>query len=356
MKKLIALLLAMVMVMGLAACGNTNATPETKATVAETNAPAPETEAAEEPAAAVTSLNIYGIYKSESPYFVNEAASIEKTLNEKGAEYGIDVTWHFLNCDGDAEKYMTQIDTAIADNADAIVTCIPDQTMSEAVVAKCEAAGVPIVACDDPLKDGSDAKLAPWFGIDAYNIGYAAGEWMADYATTNNLVEDETVGVLYMTMNTTSSCVPRTEGEKKAMADKLAGAMDDRTFEVDYITTMEDAYNGASAMIAGHPEIKSWLVMVASEQGALGVASAIENAGLAETSCVVTLGCDETTGHWEEGNYSVIRAAAYFSGKVVGKEAILAVVEYLVNGTEMPTEYATPAVMVDPTNYQDHVL
>ena len=354
MKKLIALLLAMVMVLSLAACGaKEEAKPaETEAAAA---APAPEAPAEEAPAA-ITSLKVYGIYKSESPYFVNEAASIEKSLKAKGEEYGIDVTWTFLNCDGDAEKYMTQIDTAIADNADAIVTCIPDQTMSEAVVAKCEAAGVPVVACDDPLKDGNNNKLAPWFGIDAYNIGYAAGEWVADYATENNLVEDETVGILYMTMNTTSSCVPRTEGEKQAMADKLPGAFEGRTYEVDYVTTMEDAYNGASAMIAGHPEIKSWLVMVASEQGALGVASAIENAGLAETSCVVTLGCDETTGHWEEGNYSVIRAAAYFSGKVVGKAAIEAVVEYLVNGTEMPKEYATPAVMVDPTNYQDHVL
>lgn len=77
---------------------------------------------------------------------------------------------------------------------------------------------------------------------------------MADYATENNMTEDETVGVLYMTMNTTSSCVPRTEGEKQAMADKLSGAFDNRTYEVDYVTTMEDAYNGASAMIAGHPE------------------------------------------------------------------------------------------------------
>jgi len=354
MKKLIALLLALVMVLSLAACGAKEEAKPAETKAPEAAAPAAPEAPAEE--AAPKTLNIYGIYKSESPYFVNEAASIEKTLNDKGAEYGIEVTWHFLNCDGDAEKYMTQIDTAIADNADAIVTCIPDQTMSEAVVAKCEAAGVPVVACDDPLKDADNNKLAPWFGIDAYNIGYAAGEWMADYAVANNLVEDETVGVLYMTMNTTSSCVPRTEGEKQAMLDKLAGAMDARTYEVDYVTTMEDAYNGASAMIAGHPEIKSWLVMVASEQGALGVASAIENAGLAETSCVVTLGCDETTGHWEEGNYAVIRAAAYFSGKVVGKEAILAVVEYLVNGTEMPAEYATPAVMVDPTNYTEHVL
>ena len=354
MKKLIALLLALAMVLSLAACGAKEEAKPAETKAPEAAAPAAPEAPAEE--AAPKSLKVYGIYKSESPYFVNEAASIEKTLNAKGEEYGIEVSWTFLNCDGDAEKYMTQIDTAIADNADAIVTCIPDQTMSEAVVAKCEAAGVPIVACDDPLKDGDNNKLAPWFGIDAYNIGYAAGEWMADYATANNLVEDETAGILYMTMNTTSSCVPRTEGEKKAMADKLPGAFEGRTFEVDYVTTMEDAYNGASAMIAGHPEIKSWLVMVASEQGALGVASAIENAGLAETSCVVTLGCDETTGHWEEGNYAVIRAAAYFSGKVVGKEAILAVVEYLVNGTEMPAEYATPAVMVDPTNYTEHVL
>ena len=42
--------------------------------------------------------------------------------------------------------------------------------------------------------------------VTSINIGYAAGEWMADYATKNNLTEDETVGVLYMTMNTTSSC------------------------------------------------------------------------------------------------------------------------------------------------------
>lgn len=166
MKKLTALLLALVMVLSLAACGAKETTPETKAP--EAAAPVETKAPVEEAPAAPTSLNIYGIYKSESPYFVNEAASIEKALNDKGAEYGIEVTWHFLNCDGDAEKYMTQIDTAIADNADAIVTCIPDQTMSEAVVAKCEAAGVLIVACDDPLKDGDNNKLAPWFGIDAY--------------------------------------------------------------------------------------------------------------------------------------------------------------------------------------------
>ena len=59
----------------------------------EAAAPVETKASTEEAPAAPTSLNIYGIYKSESPYFVNEAASIEKALNDKGAEYGIEVNW-----------------------------------------------------------------------------------------------------------------------------------------------------------------------------------------------------------------------------------------------------------------------
>lgn len=351
MRKWTALLLAGAMAFSLAGCSSDGGT--------ETTAAAETTEAkstAAEDGGDEKNLNIYGIYKSESAYFVNEASSIEQTLMELAEENGYTATWHFNNCDGDPEKFMTLVDTAIADKCDAILACVPDQTMSQAVVDKCEAAGVPIVAVDDGLIGDDGEKIAPWFGIDAYNIGYAAGEWMADYAMENDLLEDEAVGLLYMTMDTVSSCVPRTEGERDAWKEKLGDAMADRTYSADYVSTQEEAFNSASAIITGHPEIKTWLVMVASENGALGSGAALENAGLAETSCVITLGCDEMVGQWEDGNYEVVRAASYFSGKVVGKEAIISVFEYLTNGTEMPLEYATPAVICTPENYKDIVL
>ena len=41
---------------------------------------------------------------------------------------------------------------------------------------------------------------------------------------------------------------------------------------------------------------------------------------------------------------------------VVGREAGLALGNYLLNGTEMPAEYATPAIMIDQSNYKDHVI
>ena len=129
--------------------------------------------------------------------------------------------------------------------------------------------------------------------------------------------------------------------------------MSDRTFEGDYETTMELAYNATSAVITANPQIKSWLVMVPSENGALGGGAALEEAGLAETSCVVNLGGDEMINQWDAGNYSVVRVCAYFSGLVVGREAGTAIANYLINGTELPAEYATPAEMMDPTNYNE---
>lgn len=306
---------------------------------------------------AKTEYNFYGLYKSESMYFVNEAASIEKTIAEWAEENGFTYKWHYLSSDGDAEKCLTTVDTAIADNADAIFICVPDQTMSMAVVEKCQESGTLVVACDDGLIDGDGNKIAPWFGIDAYNIGYAAGEWMAQYAIDNNLLEDESCALLYMTMDTVSSCVPRTEGEKQAWADINGDALSDRTYFADYDGSDEAAaYANASAVIAAHPEITTWLVFSASETGSSTAAAALEEAGLAENSCVIALGTDATALQWDEGNFMVIRASAYFSGKVVGQAAALAVTDYLLNGTEIPAEYATPATIVTPETYKDIML
>ena len=364
MKKFIALLLAALMVLSLVACAAKtetaeSATTETAAEETKTEQTAAE-ETTEEPAAEEEGdkdLNVYGIYKSDGAYFVNESWSLEKAMKEVAEPAGYTVSWHYLSCDMDPEKCMSLVENAIADKADAIVICVPDQTMSVSVVERCNEAGVPVIAVDDGLIDADGNKIAPWFGIDAYNIGYAAGEWAADYAKENGLVDDETAGLLYMTMSTVSSCVPRTEGEKQAWADKLgADAMADRTFEGDYETTMELAYNAASSVITANPQIKSWLVMVPSENGALGAGSALEEAGLAETSCVVNLGGDEMVNQWDAGNYSVVRVSAYFSGLVVGREAGTALANYLINGTELPAEYATPAEMMDQTNYNDIVI
>ena len=229
--------------------------------------------------------------------------------------------------------------------------------MSQSVVDKCNEAGVPIIAVDDGLIDTEGNKIAPWFGIDAYNIGYTAGEWMADYATENNLLEDPEVGLLYMTMETVSSCVPRTEGEQDAWADKVGDALSDRTYYADYVSMSEEAYNSASAVITAHPEITKWLVMTPSENGVLGCGAVLEEQGP----------CGETaaSSRWAptrwptSGRTATTRSAALRLTSPARSSAVRPLPPWWSiwsTAPRSPMEYATPAVIVTPDDYQDKVL
>lgn len=110
-------------------------------------------------------LVIYGIYKAgDQTWFIDEGNAAKAKAEEMGAEFV------FVDVQMNPEQCLKAVDNAIANNADGILMCIPDQTMSQAVVDKCKEANLPIVAVDDALeKDGK--KLGPWVGIDGYKIG-----------------------------------------------------------------------------------------------------------------------------------------------------------------------------------------
>ncbi|MEG0270473.1 MAG: substrate-binding domain-containing protein, partial [Clostridia bacterium] len=123
---------------------------------------------------------IYGIYKAgDQTWFIDEGVAAEAAAKEAGYDFT------YVDAKMNPEEYLKAIDNAIANKAVGVVTCIPDQTMSAAAVDKLTEAGVPVVAADDALQDGAGELLAPWVGINAYVIGEANGAWLADYAKTN---------------------------------------------------------------------------------------------------------------------------------------------------------------------------
>ena len=117
--------------------------------------------------AADDKLVVYGIYKAgDQTWFIDEGDAAKKAVEDAGGE--------FMS----PEEYLKAIDNAVANNASGIITCTPDQTLSQAAVDKAKDAGIPIVACDDALQDDAGEKLAPWVGINAYVIGQTNGEWV----------------------------------------------------------------------------------------------------------------------------------------------------------------------------------
>lgn len=351
-KRVIATVMSLAMASAmLAGCSDGASTSsESASTTAEATEAAATEEAATDAAESSdgAGYNIYGIYKSgDQTWFLNEGEAAKAAVEAQGG------TFTYVDAKMSSEETLKAIDNAIANQADGIVICVPDQTMSQAVVTKCEEAGIAVVAADDGLEvDG--AKIAPWVGIDGYNIGLANGEWMANYVLDNDLAGDDTVGLLIMTMDTVSSCVPRTEGEYDKFVEMVPDYPAERIFYADYDGTTDKGNTTSSAVFTAHPEIKTWLVMGANEEGTIGACRALETAGLDANACVVGLGAYLAKDEWNNkgADGTCMKASCYFSENDIGAGSINLVID-VIEGNDVEMENAVPATVVTPENYKD---
>lgn len=342
MKRIAAFLLAAMMVLSLAACGGDSGTPS-GSDGSGTSQTADAQQSSGEKGV------VYGIYKAgDQTWFIDEGAAAQAAVEARGDEF------IFVDAKMNPEEYLKAIDNAIANNAKGIVTCIPDQTMSQAVIDKCNEANLPVVAADDALQDDAGNKLAPWVGINAYVIGQANGDWLANYAKENNLANDAECGLLIMTMDTVSSCVPRAEGEYDNFTAGCPEFDTARIFKADYDGTTDKGNTAASAVITAHPEIKKWLVTGANEEGCIGAARALESAGLDKDACVVGLGAYMAKDEWNDkgAENTCMKASAYFSSDSVGAGSVDVLYD-IIDGKEPAMETAVDAVVVTPETYKD---
>lgn len=336
MKKTLAILLALVLSLGLlAGCS----TPASSAAPVD----AGSTPAAADPAPAAGGV-IYGIYKAgDQTWFIDEGDAAKAAAEAAGYEF------IYVDAKMNPEEYLKAIDNAIANNAVGVVTCIPDQTMSQAAIDKLAEANIPVVAADDALEVNGE-KLAPWVGINAYAIGEANGVWLSDYAKSNDLIGKDDVGLLIMTMDTVSSCVPRAEGEYDKFTELTPDFDTAKIFKADYDGTTDKGNVAAAAVITAHPEIKTWLVTGANEEGCIGAARALESAGLDANACVVGLGGYMAKDEFKKEGGSCVKASAYFSAEQVGAGSIDVLIE-MINGGTPTMEIAVDATVVTPENY-----
>ena len=288
---------------------------------------------------------IYGIYKAgDQTWFIDEGAAAEAAAKEAGYDFT------FVDAKMSPEEYLRAIDNAIANNAAGVVTCIPDQTMSQAAVDKLAEAGIPVVAADDALQMTDGTKIAPWVGINAYVIGEANGAWIAEYAKANNLVNDPECALLIMTMDTVSSCVPRAEGEYDKFTELCPEFDTAKIFKADYDGTTDKGNTASAAVFTAHPEITKWLVTGANEEGTIGALRALESAGLDGESCVVGLGAYMAKDEWKKDGESAMKASAYFSSNSVGAGSIEVLLQ-IIDGQEVTMETAVDAIVVTPETY-----
>lgn len=349
MKKLIVVMaMALSMLMLFAACAPAATPAPVENAPAENPAPAPEEAPKEEAPAPAKDIILAGIYKSgDQQWFIGEGTAAADKAKEMGAK-----DFMYIDVKLDPDLFLQALDNAITQGVSGILTCVPDQKLSTVAVQKCKDAGIPIIACDDALQDENGNFLAPFVGIDAYAIGKAVGKWTAEYAKANNMTGEDT-GVLLLAADQISSCVPRTDGEKEVWMENFPDWPENRIWRVDYNGPQEKAFDAAAATFTANPKIKKWVIMTINDEGAAGATRALEQAGLDKDAVVCGIGGYLAKLEFKKPEGSAFKATAFINYVDVGAYSAQNMMEYLLNGKEIPADFRTPAVIVTPENYVD---
>ncbi|WP_212903537.1 arabinose ABC transporter substrate-binding protein [Clostridium polyendosporum] len=254
------------------------------------------------------------------------------------------------------DVYLSALDNLITQKVSGILVCIPDQKLSKITVDRCKKSNIPVIACDDPLTDDKGNYLAPFVGIDATQIGQDIANYLVDYLNTNNKLDElHSSGLLLMTMDSVSSCIPRTEGQLETFTKRLPNFPKENIFRADYNGEAEKAFNSAASTIINNKNIKNWFVMSANEEGCTGAIRALEQSGLAKDAIAIGLG--ESIAKYEfEKEISGFLASAYINPTEVGETAAKELMENLLFEKKIPDKYLIRDKIITRDNYKNLML
>lgn len=288
MKKLIALLLAVVMVLGLVAC--TTSSNDTKTAAAETTPAATEdtTAGTEETTAAATTSDVdmsvvpASVKLSDSTALQGKklgcsivykgdewCAALSEALETLGRYYGADITVQ----DGDLndETQTKQIENMVAEGCDMVLVDPVTPDGSNEALMKAHDAEIPIVIYDGYWTAG-EANALTTVTWDQKTTGTMIGEYFVDYVKKNM---DGKARVVELTNAVSTHCQERFVGLHEVIDSANADGCDIQILnKFDSQGNRETAYNAIAAIVEPYDFVISDV-----DNGAMGACSALQASG-----------------------------------------------------------------------------
>nr|MBQ8245287.1 sugar-binding protein [Oscillospiraceae bacterium] len=187
MKKILAMLLALVMVLSLAACGGSSE-PAAEAPAAE--APAAEAPAAEAPAEEKSNLIGVAMPTKDLQRWNQDGSNMKEQLEAAG--YAVDLQY----AANDIATQVSQIENMIANGCEVLVIASIDGEALGTVLDQAKAAGIPVIAYDRLIMN-SDA-VSYYATFDNWDVGVKQGEFIVEALDLAN-AGDKVYNIEYIT-------------------------------------------------------------------------------------------------------------------------------------------------------------
>jgi L-arabinose transport system substrate-binding protein len=287
--------------------------------------------------------------QGDQQYFVDEREGAEQKAKELAADGGPAINVQFVDVGSDANAGINAVNTAIAQEADAVAIVVPDARIGPQVADLLRAAGVPFVATDDPFEDAKGDRV-PWVSIESLTMGrqigkeagqlYAEAGWSA--AGTRILsIKQEDLGV----------CGDREKGYLETF-EQEAGELP-KVIEVGTDNSVPQAQEKVGAVITANPDVQNWVVLGCNEESVSGGLLALENAGVGSDQLVgVGLGAYLACKDWRAGKDTGFKASLNVDGRIDGAASIEVLVKHVRDGVPISDETLGEAVIVDAASWE----
>ncbi|WAA66056.1 substrate-binding domain-containing protein [Microbacterium oxydans] len=283
--------------------------------------------------------------QGDQQYFIDEATGAKDAAKAAG-----DVTVNVVDLGTDANKAISEVEAAIAQQVDGIIIVVPDGKIGPQVIQLANEAGIPIMAADDPIEDSAGAAAA-FTGFDGTSMGEKVGAEAARLYQEAGWTAADT-RILSAYRQDQPNCVERVEGAASAFAEAVADGP--KVIDIGTDNSATDAQDKAGAVITANSGVKHWVVWGCNDENETGVVTALQNSGVAPADIAgVGLGAYLTCKDWNAGQETGNRSALFISGVEVGKAAVGSMIALLRDGTELPPKTVANTEIVDATNWED---
>jgi ribose transport system substrate-binding protein len=192
--------------------------------------------------------------------------AVTASLTEAAVSSGVELL--VLDNEYDAQSALRNAERLVRERVDLAIEFQIDHGVAPIIGDKFAAAGIPLIAVEIPHPH------AIYFGVDNYRVGYAAGEFLGQYAKKKWKAKVERV--LGLDIKEAGSLVQgRITGAFEGIRQVLPNIPAERFIRLDARGLKEKSYILTLEFLRGHPKDRGILIAAADDTSALGALRAV---------------------------------------------------------------------------------
>jgi L-arabinose transport system substrate-binding protein len=285
---------------------------------------------------------------SVAPYFVTEANGAKAEAQKLGVKLTV------VDAGQDSSKDITLTQTLITSGVKGLAIVPSNTDIGPRVSKLTQAAKIPLVASDSPLKDSS-GKSAPFVGLDNTGSGVQVGQILGREFNKRGWSASDTY-YADVQAPTLQVCMLRTNASLSTFSKAVPSFSSGHVVKLPYDGSVAKATDSMRAAITAHPQAKHWVLSSCNDDGVVGALKALQGKGFKAANALgIGLGGDlACTAYTDAYTTTGMPISTYLDAGRIGATVVQTLYNIVVKKQTVTGNVFVPTPEITKANYAQH--